>query len=34
MKKFYDVPTQVKFIENPDIVSDPTGLAALLIRIM
>ena len=22
MKKFYDVPTQVKFIENPDIVSD------------
>lgn len=29
MKKFYDVPTQVKFIENPDIVSDPRWIGGI-----
>ena len=29
MKKFYDVPTQVKFIENPDIISDPRWIGGI-----
>ena len=29
MKKFYDVPTQVKFIENADIVDDPHWIGGI-----
>ena len=29
MKKFYDVPTQVKFIENPDIVDDSRWIGGI-----
>ena len=34
MKNFYEVPTQVKFIENDDIIDEPVGLAVSPIRIM
>ena len=29
MKKFYEVPTQVKFIENADIVDDPHWIGGI-----
>lgn len=29
MKNFYDVPTQVKFIESPDVVDDPHWIGGI-----